>query len=423
MEQRQKQNGMLSPYRVLDLTDEKGLLCGKLLGDLGADVIKVERPKGDPARGIGPFYHDEHDPEKSLFWFAFATSMRGITLDIEKPEGKEIFKELVKDADLVVESFPPGYMDKVGLGYAALERINPGVIMVSITPFGQTGPYRNYKTSDIVAWALGGYMYVYGDQDRPPIRISHHSHAYLHAAGEAATAALSALFYREITGEGQYVDVSIHECSARLDMTHKWDMTGVFLRRGEWLGPRTFKARYIWPCKDGHVMWMYWAGPAAEVWTYPFLRMMKEEGLGDDFLVDVDWTTIDADTEEGVKIIEEMLSRLEGPTSKYFMSHTKAELEAKAGKYGFMLYPVADTKDLLENRQLASREFWENIAHPELNTTLIYPGPFAKTSEVELMPGISRRAPLIGEHNDEIFRDELGISEGRLSRLNEGGVI
>ncbi len=419
----EKFTGMLSPYRVLDLTNEKGLLCGKLLGDLGADVIKIERPKGDQARSIGPFYQNDPDPEKSLFWFAFATSMRGITLDIEKAKGQDLFKELVKEADLVVESFPPGYMDELGLGYLDLDRINPGVIMVSITPFGQTGPYRDYKTSDIVAWALGGYMYVFGDLDRPPTRISHHSHAYLHAAGEAATAALSALYYREITGEGQYVDVSIHESSARLDMTHKWDMTGVNLRRGEWLGPRTFKARYIWPCKDGYMMWMYWMGPAAEAWTYPFLKMMKEEGLGDDFLVDEDWISIDADTEEGVKKAEEILARIEEPTIKYFKAHTKAELNEKAEKNGFMLYPVSDTKDLIDNKQLISRSFWEKVEHPELNSSLIYPGPFAKTSEAELMPRIFRRAPLVGEHNAEIYGDELGIAPKRLTRLKEDGII
>ena len=160
--------GMLDQYRILDLTDEKGLLCAKLLGDLGADVIKIERPGGDPARNVGPFYHDEPDPEKSLFWFAFNTSKRGIILDIETAEGQGAFKRLVASADFVIESFPPGYMDKLGLGYLALEKINPGIILVSITPFGQTGPYRDYKTSDIVAWAMGGQMYSWGDADRPP---------------------------------------------------------------------------------------------------------------------------------------------------------------------------------------------------------------------------------------------------------------
>ncbi|MFC1948616.1 CoA transferase [Chloroflexota bacterium] len=164
----EKPDGMLSPYRALDLTDEKGLLCGKILADLGADVIKIERPGGDPARNIGPFYHDEPDPEKSLYWFAYNTSKRGITLDIETTDGKEIFKQLVKNADFIIESFPPGYLDSIGLGYSALEKIKPDIILISITPFGQTGPYKDYKTSDIVAWAMGGEMAPFGDPDRPP---------------------------------------------------------------------------------------------------------------------------------------------------------------------------------------------------------------------------------------------------------------
>ena len=145
-----KGDAVLSPYRVLDMADQKGLLCGKILGDLGADVIKIEKPGGDKARNLGPFYHDDTDPEKSLFWLALNTSKKGITLDIEKPEGREIFKRLVKTADFVIETFSPGYMDNLGLGYSDLEKINPGVILISITPFGQTGPYKNWKTSDFL---------------------------------------------------------------------------------------------------------------------------------------------------------------------------------------------------------------------------------------------------------------------------------
>src|SRR3972149_3813971 len=174
----EKTESMLSPYRVLDLAGETALLAGKILGDLGADVIKVEKPGGDAARSIGPFYHDEPDPQKSLFWFSLNTSKRGITLNIESADGQEIFKKLVKGADFVLESFPPGYLDKLGLGYSALEKINPGIIMVSITAYGQTGPWKDWKPSDIVAWALGGEMNLVGDFDRPPIRVSHHSPVY-----------------------------------------------------------------------------------------------------------------------------------------------------------------------------------------------------------------------------------------------------
>ena len=166
----QKEEGLLSPYRVLDLTDEKGLLCGKLLADLGADVIKVEKPCGDSARNIGPFYHDIVSPETSLFWFAYNANKRSITLDFTTRDGKGIFERLVKTADFVVESFPPDYLAGLGLDYKDLARINPRIVMASITAFGHTGPYAHYKGSDIVVFAMGMLMSQTGDKDRPPLQ-------------------------------------------------------------------------------------------------------------------------------------------------------------------------------------------------------------------------------------------------------------
>ncbi|MFA4837199.1 MAG: CoA transferase, partial [Dehalococcoidia bacterium] len=153
----------LSSYRVLDLTDEKGYLCGRILGDLGADVIKIEPPQGDPGRNIGPFYKDMSDPEKSLLWFSYNYNKRGITLDLTKGAGKEILKKLVKNADFLIESFPPGYLDGLGLGYEDLCEINERLVFTSITPFGQSGPYRDYKGPDLIGMALGGYLYLTGD--------------------------------------------------------------------------------------------------------------------------------------------------------------------------------------------------------------------------------------------------------------------
>ncbi|MDP2859604.1 MAG: CoA transferase [Bacillota bacterium] len=414
--------GLLSPFRALDLADEKGVLCGKMLADLGCDVIKVESPGGDPSRDIGPFYHDLQDRENSLFWWAFNAGKRSITLAMDTSEGKELFRRLVKTTDFVIETFDPCFMDESGLGYEQLEKINPGLLMVSITPFGLTGPYRDFKTADIVAWAMSGYMYVYGDKDRPPIQISHHSHAYMHAASEAATAAMLALYYREITTHGQHIDVSVHEATARLDMTHKWDMTRVNLRRGEALGIMRQRTRYIWQCKDGHVMWQYWVGPAATLRTMPFVRWLDEEGFLDDYLRSFPWETVDGSMPEGAKAAEELLSRIEAPTIRFFMSHTKAELDEEARKRDLMLYPLADTKDVTESRQLKARDFWQKVQHPELGTAFTYPGAYAKFSDANLMPGITRRAPLIGEHNEEVY-GELGVGDKELARLRKSGVI
>jgi len=416
-----KMDGMLSPYRVLDLTDEKGFLCGKLLGDLGADVIKIERPGGDPARSIGPFYNDEVDPEKSLFWFAFNTSKRGITLDIESTDGQEVFKRLVKKADFVIESFPPGYMDRLGLGYPALEKLNPGIIMVSITPFGQAGPYKDYKAPDIVAWAMGGVTHQYGDADRPPVWISYHFQAYAQSAVVAAGAALVALYYRGMTGEGQHVDVSIRESvipGAYLEISG-WEMTKAVMRRAELVGGFAtggIRLLHVWPCQDGFIIWRYSFGAAGGRRSLPLTEWMEEEGMADDFIKGFDWDTFDLR-----KANQETIDHLTEATIKFFMSHTKAELLDGAVKRRVMLYPVATTKDMLESIQLAARGFWVEVEHPELGTSISYPGSFANASEAP--PRISRRAPLIGEHNEEVYGQELAISKEELLILGQAGVI
>jgi len=419
--EKDKVEGMLSPYRVLDLTDEKGLLCGKLLGDLGADVIKIERVGGDLARNIGPFYHDEADPEKSLFWFAFNTSKRGITLDIETADGQELFKRLVKSTDFIIESFPPGYMEKIGLGYSTLKKLNPKIIMVSITPFGQTGPYKDYKASDIVIWALGGQMFPVGDIDRPPVRISHHSQAYLLAASEAATGALMALYYREITGEGQQVDLSIQDGLAQDTYmpTSVWDMMKVNYQRslgGSQIPGRNIRMTRIWPCKDGYVMWIYPGGVLGKRRCPPFVQWMDSEGMANDFLNGFDWETFDLRNTS-----QEVVDQLEEPTRKFFMSHTKAELWEEAEKRQIILYLVSTAADITENAQLAARGFWVELDHSELGTTITYPGAFCQTSEAP--PRISRRAPLIGEHNQEIYENELNISREQLLILKQAKVI
>ena len=415
MAENEETGGMLGSYRVLDLTDEKGLMCGKIMGDLGADVIKIEQPGGDPARNIGPFYHDEAEPEKSLFWFALNTSKRGITLDIEKPAGYQVVQKLVKTADFIIESFPPGYMDKLGLGYSALEEINPGIIMVSITPFGQSGPYKDHKASDIVLYALGSgpYMRTCGDVDRPPFRISYHSQAYLHAGTEGVVGALVALFHRHISGEGQHVDVSIEECMSFFP-TGDWDFNRRVRARGESLIP--VHVTHIWPCKDGHVMWRYTGGPMAVRHSIPLVNWMAEEGMADNWLKNFDWENFSHYT-----TTQEIIDRMEEQTIRFFMSHTKAEMMAGAIKHRIMLYPISSTADLLESPQLAAREFWTEVDHAELGEAITYPGKWANSSDAS--PEISRRAPLIGEHNNEIYEKELGISPDELSKMKQAGVI
>ena len=410
--------GMLSPYRVLDLTDEKGILSGKLMGDLGADVLKVERPGGDATRNIGPFYHDEKHPEKSLFWFAYNTNKRGITLNLETPEGQDIFKRLVETADFVFESFDPGYMAKLGLGYDELEKVNPGIIMVSITPFGQTGPYRHFKGPDLIIWAMSGRMYGLGDADRPPIRISHHPQTYLQAGIEGAMAATLALYHRSLTGKGQYIDLSIQAAFAQPGDSAFDQSQLVRPRRTGMLTGTRITVNRTWECKDGGLItWIFMPGSFdGAKRNAGLVQWMAEEGMAGDFLKTFNWDDLDYQT-----VTQDVIDQLETPTREFFISHTKSELLAGAVKYRVLFYPQFTTADLLTDIQLIERGFWSDIEHPELGTSIKYPGAFALASETP--PKVIRRAPLIGEHNQEVLSEILHLPPEELARLKETGII
>jgi crotonobetainyl-CoA:carnitine CoA-transferase CaiB-like acyl-CoA transferase len=209
---------VLSPYRVLDLTTERGLLCGQILGDLGADVIKIEPPGGEPCRRIGPFLHDIPHPEHSLSFWYYNTSKRGMTLDINTADGRDLFRRLAAIADVVVETFRPGYLSSLGCDYAMLSRKNPGLVLCSLTPFGQTGPWRDYLSSDLLHMAAGGEMASSGyDQadvpNAPPIAPGG-GNAWHMGCHFAYMAIVAALVHRTVSGCGQYIDASIHEACA-----------------------------------------------------------------------------------------------------------------------------------------------------------------------------------------------------------------
>ncbi len=421
--------GLLSPYRVLDLTNERGFLCGKLLGDLGADVIKVEKPGGDPSRSLGPFYHNTPDPEKSLYWWAFNLNKRGITLNIETADGKEIFKRLVKTADFVIESYDPGFMEKLGLGYETLYRLNPGVIFVSITGFGQSGPYRNYKATDLTLWSLSGEGYVTGDPDRPPLMPSFPI-SYLFGATAGAVGAMVALCHRAITGEGQHVDAPAYLSLAWAsgpEVQGLWSIDQTIVKRsgGTWLRAQTGKSgtevKYIhlpliYPCKDGHIRFM----PFVEVGMLPstigLTQWVIEEGLASETLKKVDWSTWNWQT-----VSQDTVDEVTQSFGRFFMKHTKAELWEGAQKRGIQLYPLLTPQDMIEFEQLKIRGYWEKVEHPELKASITYPGAFVKMTEAPCK--IRRRAPLIGEHNEEIYIRELGFSIEDLLILKQAKVI
>ena len=408
---------MLAGYRALDLTGEEGFQCGKILADIGADVIKIEKPGGDPARRLGPFYHNVPDPEKSLLWLAYNGGKRGITLDIETADGQEIFRQLVEKADFVLESFPPGYLDDLGLGYANLSQINPRIIMTSITPYGQTGPYKDYKASDLTCLAMGGLMYICGDPDRPPVRLSVEQ-AYAHGSAQAAAGSLIAHHYREQSGEGQYVDVSIVE-SVTWTLCYTigyWDYNKTLLgRSGSRQKRAKYTVRFFYPCKDGYIAYRLGTGNLFGPWQIRLVEAMNEEGMGKD-LKNVDWMGIGID-----EIPQQDLDYWEEAIGEYFRRHTRAELHEMALEYGINLFPVNNAGDILKYQQLHERDYWDKLEHPELGADLTYPGAFFKSTEASC--GVEHCAPLIGEHNLEVYGKELGLSPEKLTCLKEAGVI
>jgi len=409
----------LEGYVTLDLSDEKGFLCGRILGDLGSDVIKIEPPGGDPSRRIGPFYKDIPDPEKSLYWFAYNANKRGITLNIETQEGQEIFKKLVSRAHFVIESFPPGYMDSLNLGYADLSEVNPAIILTSITPFGQSGPYSHYKASDIVEMGMCGLMYLCGDPDRPPVRISF-PQAYLHAGAEAAVGTMVAHYYRETTGQGQWVDVSIQEAAYMGTMNAPlfWELEQRILKRAgvRRTGLTTgVLQRQIWACKDGYVNMPIYGGEVGIKSNRALAKWMDEEGMADDFLRAIDWDNFDM-----AKGDQETWAHMERLIERFFLNHTKEELYTKGLEQRAMIYPVSTPQDIAENQQLQARGYWVQIEHPELGETITYPGPAVKASLTPMQ--IRRRAPLIGEHNQQVYT-ELGFSEEEIITLKRRGII
>jgi len=410
---------MLSQYRCLDVCDEKGFFAGKLLGDLGADIIKIEEPTGDSWRKTEHGFRSKVYSEKNLYWQAFNVNKRSVTLNIEIPEGQDIFRKLVSISDVVIESFQPGYLDQFDLSYDRLRQINPKIILTSVTPFGQEGPYRDFITSDLVSMSMGGISWLMGDADRPPVTVGA-PQAFLFAGAYAVIATLIALYYREMGGEGQHVEISIQQCLAPLTLNTipHWTLNRRLVKRaGNRRSGLTSRAsqRQTWKCKDGYVTLTIYGGARGAKTNYPLVNWMNEKGMATDYLREKDWSSFDL-----AKVTSEDWKSIETPIASFFMMHTRAELFEEAVKRGIMLFPAYELEDLLSDTQLKARGFWVTAKYPELRNC-VYPGAFAKCSDTDI--GIRRPAPAVGEHNLEVYQGELNMSEEHLLRLKQKGVI
>jgi benzylsuccinate CoA-transferase BbsE subunit len=425
MSTNQGNKSALPPIRVLDLTEGGCMLGGKLFADAGADVIKIETPTGSPSR-IAPFYKNLTDPNQSLFWMAYNTSKRGITLNLQKKEGQDLFRKLAAKADIILESFSVGYMDSLKLGYAEISKINPGIIYTAITPFGQNGPKAKYAASDLTLWASGGFLNDCGDPDRAPVWIGFGPQASLFGGCEGAIGAMTAFWYRNQTGEGQFVDVSIQEAtmSSNMNILPMWDVNQVEFRRAgavSFVAATGVKQPIYFKCKDGLIMILALGGNDPYATSSEHLvQWMKAEGKCPDWLAKLNWWK-----DYNAAVLKQDLADKVGQAIEAFtLTKTKAELyEIGAfGKYKQMLVaPVSSTKDISEDVQLKARGFWVKVPHPELKESLPYCGPYIGMGETPIT--LKNRAPLIGEHNQEIYVQELGLKEAELKALKDKGVI
>jgi len=412
----------LTGCRVLDLTTERGLMCGQILGDLGADVIKVEPPGGSAVRSLAPFFGDQADPERSVYWWAYNRNKRGITLDLDTAEGRDLMRQLAACADFVIESDHPGAMARRGLGYDDLSALNPALVYVSITPFGPDGPKASYADSDLIMMAASGVLILYGDEDRPPIRMSV-PQAYLHACADAAGAALIAYYDRLNTGLGQQLDITAQESlgmatqSTLLAATIGGDETRR-MAGGVKMGP--IRVPLVWEAKDGLVTCVFLFGSALGVFTRKLMNYIYELGFCDQATRDKDWIAYADMLLTGREPIAEY-ERVKGVVANFLRSMTKAESFDLARQHGFLIAPLATIDDVLQNPQFIAREYWQTIEDRDLGLKLTYPGPFARFGATPIE--YRRRPPRVGEHNRELFVGDLGLSEREFGDLARRRII
>jgi crotonobetainyl-CoA:carnitine CoA-transferase CaiB-like acyl-CoA transferase len=415
--------GPLARVRVLELCDEKGHYCGKLLADMGADVIKVEPPGGDGARRVGPFVNDIPDLNRSLYFWYYNTNKRGITLSLDTAEGQGLFRELVRSADVVLESYPPGYLDARGLGFQHLSRDHPGLIMTSITPFGQNGPWSSFKTSDLVSLALGGPMASCGYDDlpgSPPIRGNGYQ-GYNTGSHYACIGTLIALYERDQSGLGQHVDVSIHEANACTTegAFPNWEYDRRIVRRqtGRHASPTpTYPWQFL--CRDGRYVNIIGVLPRSRPSWRKLLDWMEEKGMVEDLR--------EAKYEEVVFVPpgqrdQEEVRHVLDTIARFVSSLTSEEVYRRGQELEWPVGIVRSPEENLDDPHWWDRGFFVKVEHEGLDQPTLYPGAPYRFSRTPWQ--LRRRAPLLGEHNYEVYVGELGLTKEQLVMLAETGVI
>lgn len=398
----------LPGVKVIELAKlVSGPYCTKLLADLGAEVVKIEEPLvGDEARRRGPFLKDVPHPERSGLFLYLNTNKLGITLSIKTETGRQIFKQLTDWADILIEDNPPGAMESLGLGYEKLRTTNPRLIMASITPFGQTGPYRDYKAYNLNSAhaAGGGYLTPAGspNAEREPLKGGGFFDDYV-AGLSAATATVIALYHCMKTGSGQHIDISKQEAlmaTNKVEITNYPNLNTVATR----VVGRASPGRQPRRCQDGYVQ-------IAAFLDWHWARFK-------DFMGNPDWAE-DAkfETLEGrSQYSDELYEHIE----EWTKGRTKEEVYHGLQRKGVPTAMVCTAAEVMNSPQYKTREFFVELEHPAVGK-VTYPRGLSVFSETPWV--LERPAPLLGQHNEEVYTKLLGFARGDLVRMRGAGVI
>ena len=390
----------LSGFRALDLSGPMGVYCGKLMADMGADVIKVEPPGGDPMRELGPFIDGQPGPDRSLYWLHFNTNKRSVTLDMNSAEGLAALRTLALASDVLLETGPPGYMESMGMGYESLAAESPGLVYASITPFGQTGPYRDYKASDLVGFAMGGYMYVTGWPDTPPNKLWG-SQAYHTASNRAYIAILLAVYHRMMTEEGQYIDVSMQEAVAATTehVNTTYNYTGEPAVRCGFRHGGQFVA--TWKCKDGYASI---TTNTRAAWD-DLRAWIDRDGMAGDLMAE--------QYNDHFVLRGEHSAHIEELVQAWAMLHTRQEITEFGQSNHHPWGPAATADEILTNEQLWGRGYLTTLGSQD-GRPMVYAGDPYRLSEFP--QPVRRTAPTPGEHNAEVLSGILGLSAADVER-------
>ena len=373
----------LGHLRVLDLAGPEGQYCGKVLADLGADVIKLEPPEGDPSRGLAPFAGDTRQSEASLNFINYNANKRSLVLDLTSKDGPELLRRLVATADVLVESFAPSYLDSLGLGFRRLSRINPALVMTSVTPFGQSGPYRRFLGSELVAQAMGGLMYIQGDDTRAPCAAPCDQASQL-ACLHACCGILAALRHRGQTGLGQHVDVSMQDVVSHLLFTlSRYAHSGEIVRRTGMAS--TLSPSNYYPCQDGYVC-------LCVFFNHHWLSLvdwMGSEALADPVWLDVDFRRSNPDVADQF-------------VAEFVRDFTVQEFIEQGRSRHLAVSPMNTMEAVLDSPQVKAREYLVRVNHPHIGEHL-YPGAPYRFSRTPWK--VRRPAPLQDQHRAEIIEE------------------